>query len=420
MATKLKCPNCNHEFPLEAALNDELNALLENTKNEYRNQMNTFLKVKEDEYNKKEIVLKEQQAAQKKQWEEELKQKNKALEDEIRKTVAGDFENQIKILRDSIQSNEEKLKSARAKELEYLQKENALKEKEAELELMLQRQLIQEREKMRNELMKEEELKFGLKQQEFELKLLAKEKQLEDQKKLVEEMRRKAEQGSMQLQGEVQELKLEEILKSTFPFDKIDEVPKGVKGADCVQTVHNNFGKEAGKIIFESKNTKDFNIEWIEKLKADMRSLNADIAVIVSKTLPKELDRFGEKDGIYICTFLEVRSVVSLLRNGLLKLSELRKSQENKGDKMAMLYDYLTGHEFAGQWKAIVEAFRAMKSSIENERIVMEKLWKKREKQLEKVLLNATHVHGSIEGIAGADSINLALLDSEDEVYMLE
>jgi hypothetical protein len=183
--------------------------------------------------------------------------------------------------------------------------------------------------------------------------------------------------------------------------------------------VRNNLGQEAGKIIYESKRTKDFNQEWIDKLKADMRSQGADIAVIVTQTFPKELDRFGEKDGVYICSFQEVKSVALLLRNAILKIYDTKKSQVNKGDKMSFLYDYLTSNEFSEQWKAVGEGFRQMRSSIQKERDAMEKLWKAREKQLEKVLLNAMHIKGSIEGIAGADAIHLDLLE-DDETLGLE
>jgi hypothetical protein len=233
-------------------------------------------------------------------------------------------------------------------------------------------------------------------------------------------MRRKAEQGSMQMQGEVQELLLEELLKTSFPFDQISEVGKGVRGADCIQLVRNSLGQEAGKIIYESKRTKDFNQEWIDKLKADMRSQSADIAVIVTQTFPKELDRFGEKDGVYICSFQEVKSVALLLRNAILKIHDTKKSQVNKGDKMSFLYDYLTSNEFSEQWKAVGEGFRQMRSSIQKERDAMEKLWKAREKQLEKVLLNAMHIKGSIEGIAGADAIHLDLLEDDTALGLEE
>ena len=193
---------------------------------------------------------------------------------------------------------------------------------------------------------------------------------------------------------------------------------KGVRGADCIQIVRNGTGTEVGKIIYESKRTKDFSQDWIEKLKADMRSLGADVAIIVTQAFPKDMDRFGEKDGVYICSFSEVRSVALLLRNAVLKIADAKKSQENKGDKMVMLYDYLTGTEFGEQWKAIREGFLSMKLSIQKERDAMEKLWKAREKQLEKVLLNAAHIQGSVEGIAGSDAVNLNLLADNDPILL--
>lgn len=411
----IHCPNCNHQFEPGDSIREEV-------QRELRGQMVEWQKKKDDEFRLKEQQL-QQQLQQKEQETNqriiEEKQKLEAeIQDSIRKSITADFENQLKMLQQSAQENEEKLKDARRKELEFLQKEQALKNKEEELELQLQRQLLTEREKIKEALMREEAEKLSIKEQEYQLRMKEMEKQIEDQKKLVEEMRRKSEQGSMQLQGEVQELMLEELLQTTFPFDKVEEVGKGVRGADCIQTVRNQFGAEAGKIIYESKRTKDFANDWIEKLKADMRSQGADIAVIVTQALPKDMDRFGEKDGVYICTFTEVRSVALLLRNALLRIAEAKKSQENKGDKMSMLYDYLIGSEFSEQWKAIREGFMTMKISIQKERDAMEKLWKAREKQLEKVLLNAAHIKGSIEGIAGADAVNLNLLEDNDTVQI--
>jgi hypothetical protein len=248
------------------------------------------------------------------------------------------------------------------------------------------------------------------------------EKQLEDQKKLAvemerraEEMKRKAEQGSMQLQGEVQELALEELLRAAFPFDTISEVGKGMRGADCILTIHNNHGQECGRIIYESKRTQSFSVDWIEKLKADMRSQAADVAVIVTHAMPKDMNIFGEKDGVYICSFAEVRALTHILRNGVIEIFKAGRTQENKGDKMNLLYDYLTGGEFAEQWKAIREGFHSMRQSLQRERDTMERLWKAREKQLEKVLLNAAHIRGSIEGIAGKDVIDVNLIEDTDD-----
>jgi hypothetical protein len=393
----ITCPNCSHQFEPGDTMRDEI-------EKELRGKMKEWQK-------KKEVETAELLEAEKKKMQTEM-------QEAVRKSLAADYENQLKLLQQEAIENAEKLKESRRKELEFLQKEQALKTREEEMQLTIQRQLMEERSKLKEQLQKEELEKISLKEQEYQLRTKELEKQIEDQKKLVEEMRRKSEQGSMQLQGEVQELMLEEMLQSTFPFDKIEEVGKGVRGADCIQIVRNQFGNESGKIIYESKRTKDFSNEWIEKLKKDMRSHAADVAVIVTQTFPKDMERFGEKDGVYICTFAEVRSVALLLRNALLKIADARKSQENKGDKMVMLYDYLTGTEFSEQWKAIREGFMSMRQSIQKERDTMERLWKAREKQLEKVLLNAAHIQGSVEGIAGADAVNLNLIEDNDTLLI--
>jgi len=317
-----------------------------------------------------------------------------------------------------MKEQDEKLRLSRQRELEFLQKEQALTQKEEELQLELQRKLQEQRNELAEQIRRQENEKFNLKDTEYQLKLKELEKQLDDQKKLADEMRRKAEQGSMQLQGEVQELILEELLRTYFPFDLVTEVGKGVRGADCVQTVRNQFGQECGKIIYESKRTKEFGGDWIEKLKKDMRNTGADVAVIVTQCYPKDMDCFGEKDGVWICSFDEVKPVAYILRDTVIKTSNIMRSQDNKGDKMHLLYDYLLSNEFSEQWKAIREGFLSMRMSIMKEREAMEKLWKAREKQLEKVLLSAAHIKGSIEGIAGSDSIQLSLTDDEDMMLL--
>lgn len=417
MATNIKCPNCGHEFPLEEALNDELKEAIEKEKQELREKMIEYRNQKEEELRKKdeafEVFKRSQEAAYRSQLDQELKKQNQQLEESIRKSMHADFENQLKILQDTNRDNEEKLRESRKKELDFLRKEQELKNKEAELEIVLHTKLQEERGKLSDEIRKIEEQKNVAKETEFQLRLKELEKQLEDQKKLAEEMRRKAEQGSMQLQGEVMELALEEMLRTCFPFDMVSEVGKGVRGADCILTIRNQFGQECGSIIFESKRTKVFAQDWIEKLKVDCRSQGADMAILVTQNMPADMDQFGEKNGVWICSFAEVKPLVQVLRDSIIKISNAARNQENKGDKMHMLYDYLTSNEFSEQWKAIREGFLSMKLSIQRERDAMEKLWKAREKQLEKVLLNAAHVKGSIEGIAGADMVNLSLADDD-------
>jgi hypothetical protein len=404
---------------LEEALNDELKEAIEKEKQELREKMLEYRKQKEEEIRKKEEAFeqfkKQQEQQFRMQLDQELKKQNQQMEQAIRQQMQADYENQMILLRDANRINEEKLREARQKELDFLRKEQELKNKEAELEINLQRKLQEERTRIADELRKIEEQKIQARESEFQLRVKELEKQLEDQKKLAEEMRRKAEQGSMQLQGEVQELALEEMLRSTFPFDLVSEVGKGVRGADCIQTVRNQWGQECGKIIYESKRTKGFTKEWIEKLKADMRSQGADLAILVTQTMPDGMDQFGERDGVWICSFSEVRPLAQVLRESVIKVFNALRHQENKGDKMHMLYDYLTGNEFAEQWKAIREGFMSMKLSIQKERDAMEKLWKAREKQLEKVLLNAAHIRGSIEGIAGSESVDLHLTDEDSD-----
>ena len=416
MPTDIKCPNCGHLFPMEEAVSEEYKKALRDQMQAYKKQKDSELAKKESEFASL-TAKKDAEFAQKLQ--QEKLQLQQSLEASLRKTIVADFENKVQLLERSNRDNEEKLKLSRQKELEFLQKEQALKNREAELEIAVHQKLQEERGKLSDELRKLEEQKSAAKETDYLMRLKELEKQLDDQKKLADEMRRKAEQGSMQLQGEVQELALEAMLQSAFPFDLISEVGKGVRGADCIQTVRNNFGQECGKIIYESKRTKDFGSDWIEKLRADMRSLGADVAVIVTQSMPKDMDGFGERNGVWICSFAEVKALVNVLRDGIVKIFTATKNQQNRGDKMHLLYDYLTSNEFAEQWKAVREGFMSMKLSIQKERDAMEKLWKAREKQLEKVLLNAAHVRGSIEGIAGMESIDLNLLgpgDNEDDM----
>ncbi|WP_293312133.1 DUF2130 domain-containing protein [Pedobacter sp. UBA5917] len=417
MPTEIKCPNCAHVFPMEEAM-------AEDYKKELREKAAAYARQKDEEYQRKLQVFESEKQQQLKAFDVKLAEEKTRLKDNLeenlRKSISADFETKLQMLEGNAKDNAEKLRLAREKELEFLRREESLKVKEEEMELAFQRKMQEQRNELVEQIRKQEAEKNSIKDTEHQLRLKELEKQLDDQKKLAEEMKRKAEQGSMQLQGEVQELILEELLRSNFPFDLIEEVGKGVRGADCVQVVRNQFGQECGKIIYESKRTKDFGGDWIEKLKKDMRSMGVDVAVIVSQCYPKGMSSFGQRDGVWICSFEEVNAVAYVLRDGILRLSSAMKSQENRGDKMHMLYDYLTGAEFSEQWKAIREGFMSMKLSIQRERDAMERLWKAREKQLEKVLLNATHIRGSIEGIAGSDSIQLSLTDEDDDALLLE
>lgn len=378
MATEITCPNCGHNFELNESLKNEV-------EKELRSKMLEWQKKKEDEFERNKTII---AAEAKRKAEETLFLKLKSLEDESRLKT-------------------QQLQEFQKKELDLLRERAALEEKQKNIELELEKRFLEKRKEIEDNTIKREQEIFDLKVKEYKL-------QMEQQQKLIEELKRKSEQGSMQLQGESQEVLLEEILRENFPFDKIEEVGKGVEGADCIQIVHNTLGNECGKIIYESKRTKNWNNAWLDKLKTDKRNRIADVAILVTQTLPKEMERFGQKEGVWICTFSEVSSVAYLLRESIIKIHEIQKSQENKGDKMQLLYNYLTGNEFRGQVEAIVEGFMVMKQNIAKERIQMEKIWKEREKQLEKVLLNTSGLYGSVKGIAGTSIANIPLLEGSD------
>lgn len=419
MANEIKCPHCGNVFDVEHVIAADIEQKLQK---KYQDKLQQSLSKVEDDKKKLEADLLQFEEKKKRENEiftQKLQQERikieSELQEQLRKNISADYENQLRVLRENKDETEEKLKEARKKELDFLKKMQDLQTKEAELDLEVQKKLQQERQLITEQIRKQEIEKNTLKDNEYNLKLKELEKQLDDQKKLAEEMRRKAEQGSMQLQGEVQEQALEELLRSAFPFDIVSEVGKGVRGADCIQTVRNNIGMECGKIIYESKRTEHFSAEWIDKLKTDMLGQGAEIAVIVTKTMPKDMQRFGEKQGVYICSFEEVKSLATVLRNAILKISDSRKSQENKGDKMVALYDYLTSQEFAGNWNAIRTGFRQLRNLLQKEREDFEKNFKKKEKQIELIIQNSLHISGSIEGIAGHDTINMHLQEGTDD-----
>ena len=384
MAAEITCPNCGHLFELNESLKNEV-------EKELRGKMQDWQKKKEEEFEKMRVDI---EVLAKKKAGDDLSVKLKSMEEDSR----------IKT---------QQLQELQKKELDLLRDKSSLEEKQKNIEMEMEKRFLEKRKEIEDFTIKREQEIFDLKTREYKL-------QMEQQQKLIEELKRKSEQGSMQLQGESQEILLEEILKENFPFDIIEEVGKGVEGADCIQTIRNSDGAICGKIIYESKRTKGWNNSWIDKLKADKRNTTADVAILVTQTFPKDMEKFGEKEGVWLCNFSEVSSVAHLMRTGIMNVYEAQKKQEGKADKMQMLYEYLTGNEFRGQMEAIVEGFISMKQSITRERVQMEKLWKEREKQLEKVLLSTSGMFGSVKGIAGASVGNIPLLDGTDDTGLQE
>ncbi|MAX71472.1 MAG: Caldesmon [Flavobacteriaceae bacterium] len=404
MKDKIKCPNCGHNFDVEEALSGQLQA---HFKAEFEKKVAEQAKVFNNEKAKLEKEKEEFEEKKEKEnelFKEKLEQKIAKEKEKIQNQTKESFELQLKALQEENDKRKEENRELKSKELDLLKRENELKEKTEEQELNLQKQLLEKQKEIEEKGRAKEREANQLKEKEYQ-------KQLDEQKKLIEEMKRKAEQGSMQLQGEVQELALEELLNLAFPFDNISEVPKGINGADVIQTVINSNQVECGTIVFESKRTKNFDKKWIDKLKQDQVRVKGDIAVLVTQTLPSELDRFDFINGVWICHFNEVKSLTKVLRETLLKAQSVMTIQENKGDKMELLYNYLTGNDFIQKVKRIIENYDGMINQLNSEKKATYRMWGEREKQIWVVQENINAMFGDIKGIAGSSISSSDLLE---------
>jgi Uncharacterized protein conserved in bacteria len=278
-------------------------------------------------------------------------------------------------------------KTAREKaQLEIRERERRLELERERMELLLRQRVNEEAEKAR---------------EEERMKNLELQKKLDDQSKLINEMKRKSDQGSMQLQGEVQELALEEFLRSSFPRDGVEEIAKGKRGGDCLHVVKDPFDRICGRIMYESKRTKHFSNEWIGKLKEDMRLKQADIGVIVTEALPDGMTRFSEIDGVWICSYPEFKALAHLFRANMSRIGEVLASQENRGEKMHMIYSYVTGVEFRQKIEAAFDAYQEMQEDLIREKTLFVSHWSRREKRLLKAMENLSSLYGDVRGIAG-------------------
>lgn len=396
--SSVQCPNCGTSIDV----NDILKHQIEDT---LRREFQQKLKEQDHQWEAKNAALeksKEEFEAKKKKenelFQERLEREKKEVEKTITATLKARLEEESK---DRILLMEKELteKSDKIRELNKMEGEIARLQREksemkeaieAEAQKQLNATLTVEKEKIRKQEDDKNELRFREMQ-----------KQLEEQKKLTEEMKRKQEQGSMQLQGEVMELAIEEWLTGNFPLDTIDEIKKGANGADCLQTVNTREIQNCGSIYYESKRTKSFQPAWIEKFKNDIRDKKANLGVLVTEVLPGDMQRMGMKEGIWICTYEEFKGLSAVLRQSLIQVNQAVQSQENRGDKMEMLYDFLTSTEFRLQIEGIVEGFSQMQEDLNKEKNAMKRIWTQREKQIDKVIKNTLGMYGSIRGIAG-------------------
>ena len=337
------------------------------------------------------------------------------VESDLKQKLQNEFEVKLKALEENNLEKENLLKLAREKELEFLKKTRELKDKEDSLEIEFQRKILEETDKIKNSTIQNEAEKQKIKEEEYKFKLTELQEKYNQQLKLVEEMSKKGAQGSMQLQGEVQEILLETLLKETFPDDELIPVPKGVSGGDTILRIKNKSEEVCGSILFESKRTKNFEKGWLDKLSKDKGSSKSDIAVLVTQALPKDYNGFIENEGIWITSFSEVKSLIFILRDLLIRTHHITKANNNITDKMNILYQYFVSAEFNNSWELIKKGFVDLRNAITTERNAMEKSWKSREKQLDSILLNVSHIKGSIDGISGQSKLDFGFYLEENK-----
>jgi len=406
----IKCPNCGIEINIEEALYSKLQ---------------TKFEIDIESERKKYKLAMLNLSAQKEKLEEQENAFNLKLQEALNNQLAKE---KIKMQYELTESIKTTLTKENALELEQLQKELSEKSKQLQ-ELNLQKakvaQLEREKEELASKIKAESQIELNrqlqlerqkaLKEAELasEMKLKAKEEQLAQIKKQLDDAKRKAEQGSMQIQGEAQEISIEDYLQLNFKYDVVEEVSKGAFGADCIQTINTPEFQNCGKICYESKNTKSFSNDWIKKLKRDMLEANADVGVLVTAAMPKDMQRMGYIEGIWVCSYEEFKGSVALIREAVINVYKASKSQENRADKMSLLYGYFTGNEFSMQLHSIVEGFVAMQEELNKQKRSVMASWKRQQKHIDSVLLNTTNMYGSIKGIAGNAIVNVEALELE-------
>jgi len=416
----IECPKCGAHINIEQVLADQTEKRLRMEYEKKYQQQLFDLKNKELELRKQQEIFEEKKKRENELFQERLAKK---LEEERKKAeieMQEKYLAKIKATELELSKKNQEINALKQKEIELLRKEEEIRALKERQNIELEKRLLEEKTKITEQYQNqfEEKLQLHLQKQtvEYQLKIKELEIQLEQQTKLAAELANKANQKSMELQGEAQEQKLEEILKAEFPNDIIEEVPKGYTGADVIQTIVDEFGNEVGKIIFESKRTKEFAREWIYKLKDDQLKSQANIAILVTQAFPKDMDRFGQRDGVWICHFNEVQQVVTILRESLLQIAKIKLANQNRGDKMKLLYDYLTGQEFATRVKNIIDSFSSMKNELEQEKRAFQRIWKQREVQIDRVITNTIDLYSTFSAIAGKGVLQIESL----ELPMLE
>ncbi len=405
---QITCPNCGQEFELSHALTGRIREHLREELLSEVSRREAQLKEKTAALKTQEEKISESREKIDEEIETRLKERMSEVEQKAARRLEGEYADQLKEMRGVLEEKDAAIKTFKKQEMELRTEQRRLKEATESLELEVARKLDEERDKIREQA----ERKIG---EAHRLKDLEKDKVINDLKSALEDMKRKAEQGSMETQGEVLEQDFEAQLKSFFVHDDIKPVPKGIRGADLIQSVRTPMAAECGVLLWEAKNTKTFSNAWIPKLKDDMIEIRASMAILVSVILPDGINRFGQIDGVWISDPLSAIPLAAVLREQLIAISRERIASKGKNEKMEALYQYLAGVEFKQKIEGIVEAFTSMQDQLNRERRAMERHWKQREKEIERVIKNTVGLYGDMQGIIGGQIPAIPALELEED-----
>ena len=399
----IACPFCHKEFQLTDVITTQIENEL---KSNYQEQID-LLKTENKEALESQKADLEKKLMQKyeEKFEKQLEEESQKLRESANKRAKKEFDAELREKEEEMAETVKKLEAYKEKEKQLLQKERALEESKHELEIGFHKKLTEEVKIAHTKAQERAN-------EEYDLRLKEKEKIIDDLNKQMKEGQRKAEQGSMKLQGEILELELEELLLEYFPSDEIKPIAPGKKGGDIVQTVKLPSGKTAGTILWETKRTKNWSTGWIQKLKDDQRSISADLAVIASEVIPSDIKNFGIENGVWITDIKYALGLSTVLRENLINAAMIRIANSGKDDKAEMIFNYLTGTQFKQRVESILEAYIEMRNDIETEKRFMEKSWAKKEKQIERFTRNISGMCGDLQGI-GANIPEIKLLEMQ-------
>jgi len=404
MSNSIRCPKCSFEFEPSEAVSAQIRQELQVQFEAEAEKHNQELQKRDSDLKKRELAVVQLKAS----VDDEVQLKLTQERDKLLKDAKGKAEEsvamQLKDMGEQLSETKKKLDESQAAELELRKSRRELEDQKRELEVTVNRRLDEEREKIRETAKKEEADQRTLKEAE-------KDKLIDEMKRQIDDLKRKSEQGSQQSQGEVLELELEELLRTAFPYDTIEPVPKGVHGGDVLQIVHDSTAVECGRILWESKRTKNWSDGWLPKLRDDQRAAKAQFAVLASIELPKGCNTFTHIDGVWVTNRACIVGVAMALRAGLVEISQAKRSVDGRQGKMELLYSYLSGPEFRHRVEGVVEGFVAMKTDLDAEKKAMQRIWAKREKQLERAIASAAGMHGDLGGIIGGSLPAIASLE---------